>query len=122
MALITLYIDEKHFEATIMVALTSMLVMYTLFQSISNDMPNTAYLKFLDYWLILGLVMPFVIFMTEVGLELGRLQKVKDMYGREEARYSREKCKYFAQVGLPIICFVFFVGYLAMAFQLHYYQ
>lgn len=70
MALVTLYIDESHFEATIMVSLTSMLVMYTLFQSISTSMPNTAYLKFLDYWLIFGLSMPFFIFTSEVSLEL----------------------------------------------------
>lgn len=70
MAIVTLYIDEKHFEATIMVALTAMLVMYTLFQSISEDTPNTAYLKFLDYWLIVALITPFVVFMLEVGLEL----------------------------------------------------
>ena len=31
-SIITMYIDESHFEATIMVSLTSMLVMYTLFQ------------------------------------------------------------------------------------------
>ena len=31
----TLFIDTGHFEATIMVALTSMLVMYTMYQNIS---------------------------------------------------------------------------------------
>jgi hypothetical protein len=30
--LVTLFFDESHFEATIMVSLTSMLVMYTLFR------------------------------------------------------------------------------------------
>ena len=65
MALLTLFIDQSHFEATIMVALTAMLVMYTLFQSISASMPSTAYLKLLDIWLIFGLVMPFVVFTVE---------------------------------------------------------
>ena len=53
-----------------MVALTAMLVMYTLFQSISASMPSTAYLKLLDIWLIFGLVMPFVVFTVEVLWEL----------------------------------------------------
>ena len=48
----TLFIDASHFEATIMVALTSMLVMYTLYQSISATLPQTAYLKMIDYWLL----------------------------------------------------------------------
>ena len=45
MAVLTMFIDESHFEATIMVALTAMLVLYTLFQSISEVMPTTSYLK-----------------------------------------------------------------------------
>ena len=35
---LTLFIDVSHFEVSIMVALTSMLVMYTLYQSISQTL------------------------------------------------------------------------------------
>ena len=38
---LTLFVDIGHFEATIMVALTSMLVMYTLYQSIAATLPST---------------------------------------------------------------------------------
>ena len=58
---VTLFIDVRHFEATIMVALTSMLVMYTLYQSISETLPLTAYMKMIDIWLFLGLIFPFII-------------------------------------------------------------
>ena len=58
---LTLFIDVRHFEATIMVALTSMLVMYTLYQSISETLPHTAYMKMIDIWLFCGLIFPFVI-------------------------------------------------------------
>ena len=44
MVLVTLFVDKSHFEATIMVALTGMLVMHTLFSSIAASMPATAYL------------------------------------------------------------------------------
>ena len=37
-----LFIDYSHFEVNIMVALSSMLVTYTLYQSISDNFPNTA--------------------------------------------------------------------------------
>ena len=74
---ITLFIDETHFESNIIVALTGMLVMYTLYQSISVTLPQTAYLKLLDYWLIFCLIMPFVIFMIEVFWELQMQNKSK---------------------------------------------
>ena len=63
---ITLFIDESHFEATTMVALTSMLVMYTLYQASSAALPQTSYLKMIDVWLLPGLLLPFVVFLIEV--------------------------------------------------------
>ena len=35
-AQVTLFVDESHFRTTVMVALTAMLVMYTLYQSIAR--------------------------------------------------------------------------------------
>lgn len=69
-ALVTLCIDQSHFDAIIMVSLTCMLVMYTLFQSIATNMPTTAYLKLLDYWLIFGMIMPFIVFSVLITWEL----------------------------------------------------
>ena len=57
----TLFIDYSHFEATIMVALTTMLVTYTLYQSISGYLPQTSYMKMIDIWLFGGLFFPFII-------------------------------------------------------------
>ena len=57
----TLFIDYSHFEATIMVALTTMLVTYTLYQSISEYLPQTSYMKMIDIWLFGGLIFPFII-------------------------------------------------------------
>ena len=63
---LTLVIDKQYFEATIMVSLTSMLVMYTLYQSISDKLPQTAYLKMIDVWLLFCLIMPFFVFILLV--------------------------------------------------------
>ena len=60
-AALTLFVDLSHFEANIMVALTSMLVTYTLYQSISAYLPQTSYMKMIDIWLFGGLTVPFVI-------------------------------------------------------------
>ena len=103
-SLITMYIDESHFEATIMVALTSMLVMYTLFQSHTDSLPQTAYIKMIDIWFLHGLVVPFFVFILEVFTELshtrgrktdkrefitsGRIQEKKEMKYVENENYS----------------------------------
>ena len=39
-SLVTMFVHIKHIEATIMVHLTAMLVMYTLFQAISVSLPQ----------------------------------------------------------------------------------
>ena len=74
-SLITMYIDESHFEATIMVSLTSMLVMYTLFQSHTDSLPQTAYIKMIDVWFLHGLVVPFLVFILEVATEMAHARQ-----------------------------------------------
>ena len=115
MVLGTLFIDKSHFEATIMVALTGMLVMQTLFQSISSSMPTTAYLKLLDYWLIFGLIMPFLVFVVLVIWELmaAKVPDVDSTPGMYETRKEKvivpmNCCKYF----LPILTLVFVIVYI----------
>ena len=114
MAMVTLYIDEAHFEATIMVALTAMLVMYTLFQSISADMPNTAYLKLLDYWLIFGLLMPFVVFIAEVILELTKY------FSLDAKKFKlRRTIKLLIQVGIPLGSLIFMTVYVMKGLRVY---
>ena len=66
----TLVIDFSHFEVTIMIALTSMLVLYTLYQSISQHLPHTSYMKMIDIWLLGGLIFPFIIITILVIMDL----------------------------------------------------
>ncbi len=69
---LTLFIDESHFEATIMVALTAMLVMYTLYQSVSNALPATSYIKLIDIWLLAGLILPFIVFLVLIIVDMSQ--------------------------------------------------
>ena len=102
---ITLFIDESHFDTTVMVSLTSMLVMYTLYQSISGTLPQTAYLKMIDVWLLFGLMLPFVIFLFQVlnqllmqTLDLADSNNVKllsSSYPHPETIKQLEKIKYY---------------------------
>ena len=66
----TLLIDFRHFEVTVMIALTSMLVLYTLYQSISQHLPHTSYMKMIDIWLFGGLIFPFIIITILVIMDL----------------------------------------------------
>ena len=79
---ITLFVDEKHFEVTVMIHLTTMLVMYTLYQGLQSIMPKTAYLKFIDIFLLYGLIVPFITFTVEV---------VSKLLGGKEASNENEK-------------------------------
>ena len=68
--LLSLFIPEHRFEATIMLSLTSMLVMYTLYQSVAEALPKTSYLKLVDIWLLFCLVLPFIVFVLLIKWEL----------------------------------------------------
>ena len=122
MALVTLFIDQSHFEAIIMVALTAMLVMYTLFQSIAVSLPTTAYLKLLDYWLIFGLIMPFFVFTAEVINELiiERNSRVKVHSGRNMYGKSDTKFIGWARLILPLITIAFMLMYFIIALVINY--
>ena len=37
-----------------------MLVLTTMFVSVSNDLPKTSYMKMVDIWMIFNLIIPFV--------------------------------------------------------------
>ena len=55
----TNYFKAFFFEAVVTVNLTSLLVLTTLFISVSESLPKTAYIKMMDVWLIFNLMIPF---------------------------------------------------------------
>ena len=56
----TNFFKDFFFEAVITVNLTVMLVLVTMFISVSSSLPKTSYIKMVDYWLIFTLLLPFV--------------------------------------------------------------
>ena len=85
---ITLFIDRRHFEATIMVALTANLVIYTLYNAIQEDLPVDSSLKLIDVWLLHGLLMPMVVF---VILVVNKLIKATGENHLPNLQLSRKK-------------------------------
>ena len=114
-AVFTLFIDFSHFEVSIMVALTSMLVTYTLYQSISAHLPQTSYMKMIDIWLFGGLIFPFFIIAIMVimdNLVMKEINQVIDMRKKEKMLKSTMFMKSM-QVMLVIIgstlCLIYWV-------------
>ena len=116
MSLATLFIDQAHFDAIITVVLSCMLVMYTLFQSISADMPSTAYLKLLDYWLIFGILLPFFVFIVEVINELINENSENNVSPQMYPKLTKPKnyCIKIGRIVLPLITLVYMIAYVSM--------
>ena len=107
-----------------MVALTAMLVMYTLFQSVALTLPTTAYLKLLDYWLIFGLIMPFFVFSALAYNELlmqrrkqVTIQNTGMMYGQGE---GDTKFIIYARYTLSSFTIAFIITYMIIAFIIYF--
>ena len=60
----TTFFKPFFFEAALSVNLTTMLVMTTIFMNVMQMLPNTAYVKMIDIWLVFCQLVPF----TEVVL------------------------------------------------------
>ena len=59
--------SPKHFKQ---VSLTSTLVMYTLYGSVSSTLPVNGSIKAIDIWLVHGLLNPFIVFLVLVTSKL----------------------------------------------------
>ena len=53
-------LQPSDFEANVTVNVTTLLVLTTLFISISDSLPRTSYVKAVDIWLITNLMIPFL--------------------------------------------------------------
>lgn len=106
-ATMTLYIDPCHFEATIMVSLTTMLVTYTLYQSISDALPKTGTIKLVDIWLLVGMMLPFVVFLILVVVEI-----VPDKVGFSSGKnvHLKQKVSKLAQVVVTLLAIMFILA------------
>ena len=111
MTIVPLYLkDDFHFSTTIMLVLTSMLCLYTLFQSSLSNVPTTAYLKFIDYWNILSLVITVSNFFILIVWQMYNDNREKI---RHEATWRH--MKNMMRVFLPVITLVVVFIYIMMA-------
>ena len=128
-ACLTLFIDPNHFQATIALSLTTMLVMQTLQENISDDLPKTATIKLVDVWLIAGSTVPFLVFLVLVVVEMlpseqltntqvgdSNLEVNNKKWGMKEQGLCKERVHGWFRLLIPCSTAVFAVGYFTAAF------
>ena len=111
----TVYFKPEHFKTSLPVAITSMLVMYTLNQSISAGLPSTSYIKFIDIWLLFGLIQPFFIIIMIVFIEHFPQNKIHTSFVNNERNKYLVSVKYFAKIIFPILEISFVIIYVVFA-------
>ena len=117
---LTLFFEDDKQEQAAGLTLTIMLVMYTMYQSISDEMAKTAYLKMIDFWLIFCLLVPFFTFLIEASWAINQFgakpgKNRKNFDGRCWTKIlSRAYIKYL----VPGITIAFVTAYFTAAISI----
>ena len=72
----TNFYKDFFFEAAVTVNLTSLLVLTTMFLSVSDSLPPTSYVKMIEIWLLFSLMIPFLEVMLHTYMDSLRVIKV----------------------------------------------
>ena len=111
MTIVPLYLkDDFHFATTIMMVLTALLCLCTLVQSNVSDVPKTAYLKFIDYWNILSLVITVANFFILI---------VWQMCHDKNNGATWRKMKNIMRVFMPSLTFLAVTAYVVRAAKIY---
>ncbi|XP_047474204.1 uncharacterized protein LOC125028766 [Penaeus chinensis] len=65
----TLYIQLQAFQVRAIMTLTTLLVLYTLFNQVSSALPDTAYIKMIDMWFFFCIFLIFSVIVVHISVE-----------------------------------------------------
>ena len=100
----TTYFKSFYFEAALTVNLTNMLVMTTIFISVMEKLPSTAYVKMVDIWLIFGQLVPFLEVCLLTVKESYRIADIINHHGQARNVSKEEKvCKKECNIILTLL-------------------
>ena len=120
----TIFFKKEDLDMAIGLSLTIMLVMYTMYQSISQSLPQTAYLKFIDVWLIFCLLVPFVVFVAQVFLKIEMPRKVTSKQSKKwilttkkepKSTFDKSKIRGYLIIFIPTLTLLFITCYFITA-------
>ncbi len=117
---LTLFFGESKQDMSVTLSLTVLLVMYTFYQSISDSIPKTAYLKLMDYWLIFCLLVPFLVFMIQSFWYLNNHKTTKiEKFQRSDMISNKISKRKLVQLGTVGFTVAFIFVYFAVAVYLY---
>jgi len=107
-----------------------MLVMYTMYQGVSQSLPKTSDMKFIDWWLLFCVIVPFLAFMTEIMWEHNLIRKNSRVIKKSKKSWAAPTTEEDKPINAPYqrqiqILFIlstlaFTIGYAALA--INYYS
>ena len=75
----TNYFKDFFFESIIAVNLTCMLVLTNMFIGVSNNLPETSYIRMIDIWLIFNLCLPFIEVLLHTYIEMMTNEDIREI-------------------------------------------
>ncbi|XP_066965653.1 uncharacterized protein [Macrobrachium rosenbergii] len=66
---VTLFIKLQAFQVRAVMTLTTLLVLYTLFNQVSSNLPDTAYIKMIDIWFFFCIFLIFSVIIVHIAVE-----------------------------------------------------
>ena len=82
----TNFFKDFFFEAVVSVNLTSLLVLTTLFISVSQSLPPTSYVKMIDIWLIFAQLIPFLEVLLHTWMDMHRVSEDREVNNHGKPR------------------------------------
>ena len=87
----TNYFKDFFFEAIVSVNLTGMLVLTTIFLSVSSSLPETAYVKMVDIWLLFCILIPFCEVLLHTWMDTLRVDENRQVNSHGKPRSAGKK-------------------------------
>ena len=89
---------NKFLDAIITVNITCMMVLSALFISVSNSLPPTAEIKYIDIWLLYGLFFPFMIILLNILLYLVQEHNLKSTNDMKPMKTIESEANMFKKI------------------------
>ena len=115
------YFKEFYFEGLMGLNVTVMLVLTTMFLSVSTNLPPTAYLKMIDCWLLFNLLKPFVDIIVQTYIHTMRAAPVTQTqaWRKNQRNWKIDYCQIFLRVVYPLF-FLVFIGIFWLVGLIYY--
>ena len=106
------YFKEFFFEGLMGLNVTVMLVLTTMFLSVSTNLPPTAYIKMIDCWLIFSLLKPFMDILVQTYIHTLRNNQETSVtkvqaWSKSQSNWKIDYCQNFVRVVYPVFFLVF---------------